>query len=148
MAYLQNNTKSKHEDSLGYLFVRILQHYSSFDFKRYQVRSFPPESELKQLTFAELGEPSETPVVVDPLITTYVNNVAKSTFRMQDIQRTLHSVLNALWEDCTCYLHIANPLDALQYSFNKTKFCDGTHTFLKRLFARASACKQTAAIIP
>ena len=134
VAYFQNSSDWKTEKSLGKILLAVMRFYSEFGFFCHQICCQKPG--MMQPVFLEV-ENQDVPVVIDPIVTSTVNNVCKSSFRIQEIQKILTIARNTVWSDCPCYLHKINIGQYQNYINGTVKFFDNQHSLLNCIFANA-----------
>lgn len=142
VAFLQNKG-IKNDKNLGQLFMQIMKFYAEFDFLNNQVCAQPPRKDSTKSPIFVPCKASDTPIVVDPLLTNPANNVSKCTYKMHVIQETLRMAYHSVWADCTCSLHKINSALSQPYQDSRILFMDKSHCLLSSIFGAVVAYKQS-----
>jgi len=139
VAYLQEKNIEEYSTvNYGRLLLEIMKFYSDFNFKDTQVRPRLPDSPSLIPIFSKFSDLNDkVPIIIDPLITTSINNVAKCTYRMNDLQDLFKAVTQSILCDCTCANHKKDEWMLYPYTKELTQFWDNEHSLLNRMFSIA-----------
>lgn len=132
LAFFQQLPEKNEKISCGEWLINVLLFIAKWEFHYLQIVPQYPDKGPQQIVFFREEPYCEIATIIDPLVESGRNNVAKSTHKMNQIQDAFRAAATSVWADCTYCNKKTNMT-------KEDNIYDNNHSLLGAMFIAAQA---------